>query len=119
MLGDLAGKTVTVGARAESLARKHLEQHGLRYIERNFRCRQGEIDLIMQDGQTLVFVEVRFRKSSHYGSAVESITPAKQKKVVTATQLYLQKKKLGENQAIRFDVVGVEQNKIEWIKNAF
>lgn len=119
MLGNFIGKSINIGAKAETIAQKHLESQGLTFIERNFRCRQGEIDLIMQDQQTLVFVEVRFRKSKQYGSAIESVTPAKQKKIITATQLYLQNQKRGDNQAIRFDVVGVEKDNIEWIKNAF
>ena len=119
MLADLFGKTSNVGAEAETLAQQHLQRQGLTFVERNFRCRQGEIDLIMRDKQTLVFVEVRYRKSNNYGGAAESVTTKKQQKVILATQVYLQKQKLGENHPIRFDVVGVEKSGLDWIKNAF
>ena len=65
--------------------------HGLRLVERNFRCKGGEIDLIMQDGSTLVFVEVRKRADQRHGGAAASVTPAKQARLILAAQLYLQR----------------------------
>ena len=78
------------GSAAEDAAKTHLEQRGLKLLEQNFRCRRGEIDLIMQDGTGLVFIEVRYRRQNRFGSALESVTPAKQARVVAAARYYLQ-----------------------------
>lgn len=113
----------TTGEAAETLACAHLEKNGLRLITRNYRCRMGEIDLIMQDKTDLVFIEVRFRGRVDYGSSSESITYAKQKKLLRTAQYYLQQHHLTEKQACRFDVVAITKDQhnptIEWIKNAF
>lgn len=107
------------GADAESLAARHLTENGLRIIERNYRTRFGEIDLIARDGTTLVFVEVRQRRSSAYGGAAASITISKQKKLLRAARQYL------GNQptlaACRFDAVLIEGSpaRIEWVRDAF
>ncbi len=108
------------GKNAEQRARQHLEEQGLKLLETNYRCKRGEIDLIMQDTETLVFIEVRYRKSNAYGSAVESVTTSKQNRLVAAARHYLQTNR--SNRPCRFDVVGITgQNvfKIEWIKDAF
>ncbi|NOS88877.1 MAG: YraN family protein [Methylococcaceae bacterium] len=106
------------GAKAEDQALAYLVRQGLKPVCRNFRCKQGELDLIMQDQHTLVIVEVRFRKTDRYGSAVESITPAKQSRIIAATHVYLSSQTIA--QPIRFDVVALSGNgKIEWIPNAF
>jgi len=115
----LPGET---GAKAEERARIYLEQQGLRLIERNYRCRQGEIDLIMQDGGTLAFVEVRYRKSVGFGSPAESVTPSKQRRIITTANHYLQSKHERKMPPCRFDmlaIVGKEQQNINWIKDAF
>jgi putative endonuclease len=110
------------GDRAEQLARRYLEQQGLQFLEANFRCRQGEIDLIMRDAGTLVFVEVRYRSQSRYGSAAESVDRRKQGKLVSAALRYLQSHPALAQQASRFDVVAIsgEQGKprIEWHTDA-
>ena len=108
------------GKNAEQRARRYLEQQGLRLLESNYRCSRGEIDLIMQDQETLVFVEVRYRKSDTYGSAVETVTRSKQNRLVTAARHYLQQHR--SNTACRFDVVGITGQyaaSIKWIKDAF
>ncbi|MDO9104486.1 MAG: YraN family protein [Methylovulum sp.] len=106
------------GESAEELAHKYLIDAGLIPIARNFRCKQGELDLIMMDGQALVIIEVRFRKSDRYGSAAESVTPAKQSRIIAATQFYLSTIKT--DRPIRFDVIAITgKNPINWIKNAF
>jgi putative endonuclease len=108
------------GSAAEELAMRHLQGKGLRLKERNFRTRVGEIDLIMQQAQTLVFVEVRFRQSSNYGSPAETVTPHKQQRLIRAAMHYLQRQ--GLDQPCRFDIVaisGSRQQTIEWIQNAF
>jgi len=115
----LPGET---GANAEEAARIYLEQQGLRLVERNYRCRQGEIDLIMQDGSTLAFVEVRYRKSSGFGSPAESVTAPKQRRIIATAAHYLQSKKERNMPPCRFDVLaieGKEQQNIDWIKDAF
>ena len=104
------------GESAEQQACHYLQKQGLTLIERNFRCKQGELDLIMQDKQTLVIIEVRYRKTQQ--SALESITRAKQSRIIAATQIYLSQHKT--NTAIRFDVLTLsEDGQCNWIKNAF
>ncbi|MGR9087291.1 MAG: YraN family protein [Gammaproteobacteria bacterium] len=106
------------GENAEEQAHRFLVKQGLKPVCRNFRCKQGELDLIMTEGRTLVVVEVRFRKSDKYGSALESITRTKQLRIITATQFYLSRNKL--DCPIRFDVVAISgKGHIEWIQNAF
>lgn len=106
------------GDRSEQLACNYLKKQGLHLIDKNFRCKYGEIDLIMQDRQTLVIVEVRFRKSNQYGSALESITAKKQSRIIATTQYYLLTNKI--KSLIRFDVITMSSDTdINWIKNAF
>lgn len=100
-----------------------LTRAGLTLVERNYRHKTGEIDLIMQDGDTLVFVEVRSRKKDDHGSAQESITPSKQQKVIRTAKLYLQEANLYNKVTSRFDVVTFDPIEGEWqsvwFKNAF
>ncbi|TAK60343.1 YraN family protein [Methylobacter sp.] len=106
------------GESAEEQAHNFLIKKGLKPVSRNFRCKQGELDLIMTDKQTLVIIEVRFRKTDKYGSAVESVTRTKQSRIIAATHVYLASKKT--NGPIRFDVVAISGNgNIDWIQNAF
>ncbi len=108
------------GAAAEDLAADYLIQHKLKIIERNYRCRHGEIDLIAKDGAALVFVEVRLRSSGNFGGAAASITPAKQQKILATARHYLSVQ--SGLPPCRFDVLlldGLSADKIEWIKNAF
>ena len=107
------------GAAAEELAAVFLEGQGLRIIERNYRCRFGEIDLVARSGAVLVFVEVRARQSEAFGGAAGSITAAKRRRLVAAARHYLAKHSV--SRACRFDVVllrGREQE-IEWLSDAF
>jgi putative endonuclease len=109
----------TKGVDTEQLVCRYLQAKGLQLIQRNFFSRYGEIDLIMRDNDTLVFVEVRYRKNRQYGGAAASVTHAKQQRIIK-TALHFQQKNASDN-AMRFDVVAVEGNiaKIEWIQNAF
>ena len=111
------------GESAEEQAHKFLINKGLKPVCRNFRCKQGELDLVMTDGQTLVIIEVRFRKTDQYGSAVESVTRTKQSRIIAATQFFLSSQaNLSQkvDRPIRFDVVAISGNdNIDWIKNAF
>ncbi len=107
------------GQAAENLACEHLINHGLKLVERNFRCRQGEIDLIMEEKNNTVFVEVRYRSNTSFGGSAESVDYRKQKKVINAASLYLQQNPKRAAKAARFDVVAINGNHLEWIKDAF
>lgn len=113
--------SLTIGQVAEELAKDYLTSQNMRWVESNYRCRLGEIDLIMRDGDYLVFVEVRQRTSSAFGGASTSITKSKQQKILRTASLYLQTKKLHDKQACRCDVVSIDGTppQITWIKNAF
>ena len=113
--------SLKIGDAAEALARDYLMKHGLRWITSNYRCRIGEIDLIMHDKDYLVFVEVRARASLTFGGALTSITRKKQQKIVKTAQLYLQTNNLHDKQACRFDVISLEGSppNITWIQHAF
>ncbi len=110
------------GEEYELLACRHLERHGLRLLERNYRVRCGELDLVMADGSVIVFVEVRYRRSTRYGGALASIDVRKQRRLILAAQHYLQARRLG-NRPCRFDVVaigpGAAGMDVHWITNAF
>lgn len=108
------------GGLAEATAERYLAQKGLMFIQRNFRTKMGEIDLIMQDKDTLVFVEVRYRKNASFGGAIASVDRRKQMKLIRTAQYYLAWHEKYAKMPCRFDIVGVsELEKIEWIKNAF
>lgn len=107
------------GENAEQKALNYLQKQGLFVVDRNYRCKQGEIDLIMRDHNFLVFVEVRYRKNSKYGSALETVTSKKQSRIIAATQHYLVSHNLS-HQAVRFDVVAMTgDSQLNWVKNAF
>lgn len=107
------------GESAEQQALKYLQQNGLKLVCSNFRCKQGELDLVMRDGEALVIVEVRFRQSEQFGGALASVTAQKQARIVAATQHYVIINRLS-HLAIRFDVVALSgAGTINWIKNAF
>ncbi len=116
-------KRKEVGALGEKLAVDFLKKHGYKIIERNFRCREGEIDIIAKQGECLVFVEVRTKRSSDYGVPEESITPFKKDKLASLAHIYLQNCH-PPPQSWRIDVVAVEltaQNRVsrlEHIENA-
>ncbi len=108
------------GARAEELAAAFLRRQGLKLLEKNYRCRFGEIDLILKDGETLVFVEVRLRGNPRYGGAAASITPAKRAKLLKTARHYLGH--LTHFPPCRFDAVLLNDaagESLEWIRNAF
>ena len=107
-----------IGTEEEALAAEFLEGRGYRIVERNFRCRLGEIDLIARDGSVLVFIEVKYRKTGAYGDPAEAVDYRKQKKISRVAEYYCWKKqKL--NQPCRFDVICVLGQEIRHIVNAF
>lgn len=104
------------GDAGEDAALAYLQQRGMVLVERNFRCPGGEIDLILRDRDTLVFVEVRSRASARFGGALASITPAKQRKLWHAAQVYLVQ--FSAPPACRFDVIAIEAGTIHWLPDA-
>lgn len=111
------------GEEVEKLAAKYLTRHKLRVLEFNYRCRRGEIDLVMLDNETLVFVEVRYRRNNRHGSALESVDQHKQNKLLTAAEHYIQRHRY-DNMNCRFDVIAAHCSDIgelhfDWIKDAF
>ncbi len=113
--------STTQGQAAEQQACGYLTGHGLKLVERNYRCRMGELDLIMRDAEALVFVEVRSRRAGRHGSPAESVTATKQRRLQRAAAHYLQHHLL--DVPCRFDVVGITryagETRIEWIRDAF
>ncbi|WP_052072778.1 YraN family protein [Thalassotalea sp. ND16A] len=112
------------GSFYEQAALNYLLEQQLELIEKNFQCRFGEIDLIMQDRNTLVFIEVKYRKSAHFGDPLEMVSKTKQRKICKTAQVFLQKQGMNEyNTFCRFDVVSIKgpaaSTEITWLKNAF
>ena len=108
------------GAQAEQWAAQYLQQQGLKLVVPNYRSRFGEIDLIMQEGTTLVFVEVRLRRNADFGGAAASIDRHKQQRIIRTAQHYLAN--LARIPPCRFDAVLLEDVKgerVQWLKNAF
>ncbi len=114
------------GIQAERWARTYLERCGLKTLDLNYRTSRGEIDLIMMDGSTLVFVEVRLRRHTGFASAAQSIDSAKQRRIIATAQYYLQTKQLWEKIPCRFDAFCLSKDngkkgeyQVEWLRNAF
>lgn len=108
------------GLHYEDLALSYLQQQGLQLIERNFRCKTGEIDLIMKKSAELIFVEVKYRANNHFGGALAAVTRQKQQKLLRTARWYLQQKELS-NAACRIDVLAIEGQppyQYHWLKNA-
>ncbi|WP_286234541.1 YraN family protein [Thalassotalea sediminis] len=107
----------------EAQALKYLKQQQLTFIQANFHGRLGEIDLIMKEGNTIVFVEVKYRKNKRFGGAISAIGIAKQEKIRKTAAFFLQQQGLNAyNTACRFDIVAIEGGNIPeiiWLKNAF
>ncbi len=108
------------GHTAETLACDYLQRQGLKLVMRNYTCKVGELDLIMQDAAQLVFVEVRSRRASQHGTPVDTITADKQRRLIRAAEHYLQRYQV--DQACRFDVVGItyhnDRVQVDWVPNA-
>jgi len=114
----------TSGQLAENLAQRYLQQQGLRPLCQNWACRSGELDLVMLDGDTVVFVEVRYRRHAAWGGALESVDLRKQQKLIKTAQLFLQKETRWARHPCRFDVVAIGSTgdaigNPNWIQNAF
>jgi putative endonuclease len=111
------------GKDAEKQAETFLYKQKLKLLNRNFSCRFGEIDLIMTDGDTIAFIEVRYRNTKKYGGAAASVTPLKQAKIIKTAQLYLSLHPKLANKNCRFDVIAFEYDAAPsnplWYKDAF
>ena len=119
----MIGSKADVGKRGELAAVNFLTQNGYRILERNFKTKLGEMDIIAQDGATVCFIEVKTRKSQFFGSGWEAITLQKKQKLILVAKSYLKQKKLNDEKA-RFDVISVEldalfKENVEIVKNAF
>lgn len=117
--------TTQAGRRGEDLACRHLESQGLALLERNYRCRAGEIDLVMLEGSTLVLVEVRSRTSALYGSAAATVGARKQRRFILAARHLMLTRPHYRRLAARFDVVAIDPApaggpaQLTWIRDAF
>lgn len=108
------------GVQAEQWAARYLQEQGLQLLAQNYRCRVGEIDLVMQEGDTLVFVEVRLRSNPAFGGAAGSIDTRKQQRIIKTAQHYLVS--LPRVPPCRFDALLLEDalgKRVQWLKNAF
>ena len=118
-----ADNSFTRGKQAEDAACKYLMENGLRLVEKNYKCRGGEIDLVMRHKNSLVFVEVRYRHSNRFGSGAESVIKRKQDKIILTALHYLQSHNNSDGLASRFDVISIQaisgKTDIQWIQNAF
>jgi putative endonuclease len=111
-------KSSAIGCENESKAVEYLKQRGFKIIERNYKSRFGEIDVIAKDGEDLVFIEVKYRTSDSFGHPGEFVDALKQKKIIKSALEFVKFKKY-EGKNIRFDVVNIEPDKIEHLKSAF
>lgn len=114
-------RKLKTGAEGEELAARHLGDRGCKILDRNVRFRGGELDLVAEEGESLVFVEVRTRRTGAPGSALESVTKRKQARVVRAAKLWLSRHPREAGRPVRFDVVAVDGDPpcITWIRGAF
>lgn len=122
-MSPVSGTSSQRGRWAESLALRHLQDEGLTLLAQNYHAKCGEIDLIMQDGDTIVFFEVRFRANNLYLHALETIDVRKCSRIIKTSLHYLQKHRDASKKTCRFDVMIIhgpaENPGIRWIKNAF
>lgn len=115
----MQGSTQSKGQYGEELALRHLKQHGLKLLTRNYRCRFGEIDIVMQDQNTLVFVEVKYRRTQAGFATTELVDYSKQKKIIHTANHFLRRHDHYRDTVARFDVIGITGTEISWIRSAF
>ncbi len=124
-MGEIDKQKIELGRKGEEIALKFLTKKGYELVARNYRChRWCELDLVMQDGKYLVFVEVRTKKNTAHGTPIETIDYDKRRQIEKMARLYLTKEKVPENTYCRFDVVGIilpnnGEPVIDYIKDAF
>ena len=108
-----------VGTDKEILAAAFLEKQGVTILERNYRNRSGEIDLVGREGEYLVFFEVKYRRDADMGHPEEAVGYAKQRQICRVADYYRCVKRLPSQTAVRYDVVAIEDEQVRWVKNAF
>lgn len=108
-----------MGSFYEDMAVEYLNENGINIIDKNFSTKNGEIDLVGYDGDYLVFFEIKYRANEKYGHPFEAVDAKKQGHIRAAARYYLYSKHIGENVFLRFDCIGIVDDKIEWLKNAF
>lgn len=108
-----------VGARYEALALSYMEAQGMEIVTRNYRCRQGEIDIIAREGKYLLFVEVKYRRDKQAGYPEEAVTMQKQQRIRQVAGCFLYERHLSEDTPVRFDVAAILGEDIRYIRNAF
>jgi len=119
-MNSFLSKTRACGDKYEAFARRYLERAGLIFVAANVACRAGEIDLIMRDQQTWVFVEVRYRRNADFGGAAASVTVQKQQRLLRAASFWLAGKNASfDTSSCRFDVFAITGSQIEWLRDAF
>ncbi len=109
----------SIGSEYENMAVEYLKNHGYKIIERNFYCKQGEIDIIAKNENYLVFVEVKYRRGQDKGHPVDAVNYKKQNRIIKSAKYYMYKNNIKEGQGVRFDVVAILGENIELIKDAF
>ena len=103
----------------ETAAAEYLRQAGVQILEQNFRCSQGEIDLIGCHQGCLIFFEVKYRKNERFGRPEEAVGAGKQQRICRCADVYLYRRRIGDGQPVRFDVIAICGDRIAWIQNAF
>lgn len=105
------------GAAYEQIAADYLKRQGVRIVEQNYRTTQGEVDLIGETKEFLIFIEVKYRKNADFGSPLEAVSKQKQQKISQVARQYCYSKRIQKQ--VRYDVVGICGEEITWIQNAF
>ena len=120
-MGAAPQDRLTRGLAAEDAAVRHLKKNGLKLVQRNYRSRFGEIDLIMRDRDTLVFIEVRYRRNSAFGAPHETVDTRKRARLRATAETFLQRDGQSSRNPCRFDIVALsgQQPSLTWIRNAF
>ena len=108
-----------VGEEKEGIAKQYLETKGLIVLKMNYRCRQGEIDIVARENECLIFAEVKYRSTTRCGRAAEAVTVQKQRKICRVSDVYRYQHRIPEEQTIRYDVVAIDGENIHWYQNAF
>ncbi len=109
----------TEGQKYEDAAAAFLEKHGVRILDRNFRCRFGEIDIIGIQNDVLIFIEVKYRSNNSHGTAIEAVGPQKQKTISLVSDHYRAYKRHYADYQVRYDVIAIDNNTVKWIPAAF
>ena len=108
-----------IGKEKEQKAADYLEKNGIKVTANNYYGKYGEIDIVAEDGKTLVFVEVKYRKNDSNGKAEESVSKAKMRRLYITAMEYITKNRIAESISVRFDLIAINGNRINWIKNSF